>query len=288
MRRVYEDYLLPIWRNGKSRVGLLILLFYLAMALIGPYLVPLDLRSRFSERYLPPSLAHPLGTDYFGVDILAQIVHGSRLVIGLIFLSSFLAVLLGAAMGIARGYLPGWPGRFLEMIITVFLVIPTFPALLVVAAFFMDKDLGLLGLSALIALFLWAPLARAVSAQVLSTRNREFVEASRILGMPLGYILFSDIFTVLIPYLFVHFVLQLKAALEFSVGLMFLGLAKFNPTHWGVMLNYALYQAGALYTPQGYHYVIFVVLNIVLLVIGGILLAQGVEEIFQPRLKEYE
>ncbi|MBE3563926.1 MAG: ABC transporter permease [Hydrogenibacillus schlegelii] len=277
-----------IWVNRKARAGLIILLIYGAMAVFGRWLVPLDLSSNFAERYQKPSLRHPFGTDYFGVDIFAQIVHGAGSVVGVTLLASLFAVALGALVGVARGYLGGGAGWLLDAVITVFLVVPTFPALLILAAFLMNVDLGPVGVAALIALFLWAPLAKQIAAQVLSTRAREFVEASRLLGMPLPYILFSDILRLLVPYLFVYFVLQLKAALEFSVGLMFLGLAKFDPTHWGVMLNYALYQAGALYTTEGYHYVFFVVGNILLLVFGGILLAQGVEEVFQPRLRSYE
>jgi len=109
-----------------------------------------------------------------------------------------------------------------------------------------------------------------------------------MLNMGLGYILFSDIAKLLIPYIFINFVTQIKSAMEFSIGLMFLGLAKFDPTHWGIMLNYALYQAGALYTPKGFHYPFFIILNIVLLIYGGILLAQGIEEVFNPKLRGHE
>jgi len=106
--------------------------------------------------------------------------------------------------------------------------------------------------------------------------------------MGVSYILFKDIAPLLMPYIFVNFITQLKGAMEFSVSLMFLGLAKLDPTHWGVMLNYALYQAQALYTPRGFHYPLIIMINIILLIYGGILFAQGIEEIFSPKLRRYE
>jgi peptide/nickel transport system permease protein len=258
------------------------------MATVGASVVPLNMNSNFAERYQKPSLKHPFGTDYFGVDIFQQIVHGSRAVISLTLLASFLAVLIGTIVGVARGYLEGIAGKIIDVIIMVFLVIPSFPALLILSAIFMDKDLNVLQIALLVAIWLWAPLAKQISAQVLSIKTRDFIEASKILNMPLRYILFNDIVKLLIPYIFINFVMQIKGAMEFSVGLMFLGLAKFDPTHWGIMLNYALYQAGALYTTQGFHYLFFVILNIVLLIYGGILLSQGIEEIFNPRVRGNE
>lgn len=287
-KNFYYDYIQPLLTDRKSLIGLIILLIYILMALIGPIIVPLDMRSNFAERYQKPSWKHPFGTDYFGVDIFQQIVHGSRSVISLTLLSSFFAVFIGTVIGVARGYLDNFVGKIIDAIIMVFLVIPSFPALLILAAIFMDYELNVVQLSLMVALWLWAPLAKQISAQVLSIKSQEFIEASKLLNMPLRYILFSDIIKLLIPYIFINFVMQIKGAMEFSVGLMFLGLAKFDPTHWGIMLNYALYQAGALYTPEGFHYLFFTVINIILLIYGGVLLSKGVEEVFNPRLRESE
>ncbi|SES68503.1 ABC transporter permease [Anaerobranca gottschalkii] len=281
----YHNYINPLIVNKKSLFGLCILGFYILMAIFGPMLITLDLNSNFAERYQRPSFKHPFGTDYFGVDIFRQIVHGSRTVISLALLASFFSVLIGTIVGVTRGYLDGFMGKIIDIFIMVFLVIPSFPALLILAAIFMDKELNTIQLSLLVAIWLWAPLAKQISAQVLTIKSREFIEASRLLNMSLPYILFSDILKLLIPYIFMNFVLQIKSTMEFSVGLMFLGLAKFEATHWGVMLNYALYQAGALYTVKGFHYLFFVIFNIVLLIYGGILLSRGVEEVFNPRLR---
>jgi len=284
----FYDYIQPILTNKKSLIGLIIFSFFILMATIGPLVVPLNMNSNFAERYQKPSLKHPFGTDYFGVDIFQQIVHGSRSVISLTLLASLFAVIIGTIFGVARGYIEGIAGKILDAIITVFLVIPSFPALLILAAIFTNAKLNAVEIALLVAIWLWAPLAKQISAQVLTVKSKEFIEASRMLNMGLGYILFSDIAKLLIPYIFINFVTQIKSAMEFSIGLMFLGLAKFDPTHWGIMLNYALYQAGALYTPKGFHYPFFIILNIVLLIYGGILLAQGIEEVFNPKLRGHE
>ncbi|MCX7845859.1 MAG: ABC transporter permease [Dictyoglomaceae bacterium] len=283
-----KEFIRPILMNRKAFIGFIILSIFIIMATIGPLIVPLNLSSNFAERYKPPSLKHPYGTDYFGIDIFQQIVHGARSVIGLSVLASLFAVIIGSIVGIARGYLGGFLSKFLDAIITIFLVIPSFPALLIMAAIFADRSLNVVAVALIISLWLWAPLAKQISAQVLSIKSREFIETSKMLNLGTSYILFKDIMPLLIPYIFINFITQLKGAMEFSVGLMFLGLAKFNPTHWGVMLNYALYQAGALYTPRGFHYPIIIMFHIVLLIYGGILFAQGIEEIFNPRLRRYE
>lgn len=283
-----RDFIRPILMNRKAFIGSIILSIFILMATIGPIIVPLNLSSNFAERYQPPSLKHPYGTDYFGIDIFQQIVHGARSVIGLSVLASLFAVIIGSIVGIARGYLGGLVSKFLDTIITIFLVIPSFPALLIMAAIFADKSLNAVAVALIIAMWLWAPLAKQISAQVLSIKSKEFIETSKMLNLGTTYILFKDILPLLIPYIFINFITQLKGAMEFSVGLMFLGLAKFDPTHWGVMLNYALYQAGALYTPRGFHYPVIIMLHIVLLIYGGILFAQGIEEIFNPKLRRYE
>lgn len=274
--------------NKKAIIGFIILFVYILMAIFGRYLVPISLESSFSERYLAPSLKHPFGTDYFGIDIFAQIINGARTVIGLSMTSSFFAVIIGTVFGILRGYLSGKIGKFADAIISIFLVIPSFPALLIMAAIFADSNLNTIQIAFIVALWLWAPLAKQVSAQVMALKNKEFIEASRMLNMPLYYIIFRDIFPLVAPYILVNFAMQLKSAMEFTIGLMFLGLAKFDSTHWGIMLNYALYQAGALYTPKAFHYPFFIILNIILLIYGGIIFAQGLEEIFNPKLRGHE
>ncbi len=283
-----KEFIRPILMNRKAFIGFILLSIFILMATIGPMIVPLNLSSNFAERYKPPSFQHPYGTDYFGIDIFQQMVHGARSVVGLSVLASFFAVIIGAIIGIARGYIGGFVSKFLDTIITIFLVIPSFPALLIMAAIFADRSLNMITVALIIAMWLWAPLAKQISAQVFSIKSREFIETSKMLNLGTFYILFKDIMPLLLPYIFINFITQLKGAMEFSVGLMFLGLAKFDPTHWGVMLNYALYQAGALYTPRGFHYPIIIMIHIVLLIYGGILFAQGIEEIFNPKLRRYE
>jgi peptide/nickel transport system permease protein len=283
-----KDFIRPIFKNIKALIGFIFLSIFILMASIGPLFIPLNLTSNFAERYQPPSLKHPYGTDYFGIDIFQQIVHGARSVIGLSVLASLFAVIIGSIVGIIRGYLGGVISKLLDTIITIFLVIPSFPALLIMAAIFSDKSLNIIAVALIIAMWLWAPLAKQISAQVLSIKSKEFIETSRMLNLGTPYILFKDIMPLLIPYIFINFITQLKGAMEFSVGLMFLGLAKFDPTHWGVMLNYALYQAGALYTPRGFHYPVIIMLHIILLIYGGILFAQGIEEVYNPKLRRYE
>ena len=286
IKSTYDTYLRPVIKDRKALAGLLILTFFVVLALIGPYIWPLQMESDFSKRFLPPSREHPLGTDYFGIDVFRQIVHGTRVVLAVTFLPALIGTILATSIGIAAGYIGGIPGRVLNGIIDIFMTIPSFPALLLMAAFFREANIVLL--SFIIAIWLWAQPAKTIAAQVLSLRSMDFVAAAEILELAKFHIIFKELMPHLMPYIFIQFVNMIRAAFGASQGLMFLGLLKFNPTHWGVMLNIAVYQSGALYVPYAIFYPLSILVFMILLLLGFVLVSYGVEETFNPRLRKYE
>jgi len=283
---IYYSFLRPIFKNRRAFTGFVILLGFFLMATVGPLVVPLSLRTDWSKRYLPPSLEHPLGTDYCGRDIFQQIVHGSRSVLLIAVLSALFAIVLAVTVGITAGLLGGIVDIILSSIIDVFLTIPSFPVMLIIAATLKVKDP--FSFSAIISMWMWAGLARSIRAEVVSIRNKEFIEAAKLLDLGTFHIVFREIMPLVMPYIAINFITMMRAAITASVGIMFLGVVPFDITHWGVMLNLAMFQYGAVYVPEGLHYALAPLACIVLLEYGAVCLSHGLEEIFNPRLKTYE
>jgi len=273
-------------RNKKALAGAAILFLYLLMATVGPYVVPLEVEQHPERALRPPSLAYPLGTDYLGRDVLAQIVHGSRDVLFVAFLAALFAVLIAIGVGILAGLKGGLVDQVLMTLVNMMLTIPHLPVMMIFAAVFHVRDPFSFAL--ILALWMWAGLARAIRSQVLSLREREFIEAAKILKLGTPHIVFKEILPNVMPYVAINFVSMMRGAIVSSVAIMFLGLAPFSATNWGMMLNMATIQTGAIYVPSAISYVLSPLLAITFLQLGGYFFAHGLEEIFNPRLRAHE
>ncbi len=272
--------------NKRALAGAAILLLYLLMATVGPYVVPLEAEQHPERALRPPSLEHPLGTDYLGRDVLAQIVHGSRDVLFVAFLAALFAILIAISIGIFAGLKGGITDQVLMTFVNMMLTIPHLPVMMILAAVFRVKDPFSFAL--ILAFWMWAGLARAIRSQVLSLREREFIEAARLLKLGTVHIVFKEILPNVMPYVAINFVSMMRGAIVSSVAIMFLGLAPFSANNWGMMLNMATIQTGAIYIPQALSYVLSPLLAIMLLQLGGYFFAHGLEEIFNPRLRAHE
>ncbi|MBO9404211.1 MAG: ABC transporter permease [Thermomicrobium sp.] len=272
-----------LWRSKVGFLGFLGVLLFLFAALFGPILVPEPGKPDVTKIYQPPSLQHPLGTDYEGRDVLAQILRGGR---SLLFVA-FLAALLSTAIAITFGSLAAYVGRSIDTAIGIvtdtILTIPQFPLLVVLSAFVKLDRPWLLAL--LIGLLSWPTLLRAVRAQVLSLKEREFVEAARALDLGLPHILFREILPNMSAFIFMSFVISVTSAIYSQVGLYFLGLAPLAGENWGVMLNLA-WVRGAIFYKDSLAYILAPVLAIALLQLALVTAARSLEDLFNPRLRE--
>jgi len=284
--KVYYSFLRPILASKRATIGFIITIGFILMAIIGPEIVPLDLTTRYELRFQPPSLEHPLGTDFAGRDTFAQIVHGSREVLLIAFLAALYAILIAISVGMTSGYIGGKVDLALMSIVDIFLTIPNFPIMLAIAATFRVSDPA--SFAAIISIWMWAGLSRAIRAEIMSLKQKEFIEASKVLGMSNFHIIFRELMPNVFPYILINFITMIRAAITASVGIMFLGVVPFKITHWGVMLNLALFQSGAIYFKEGIYYALSPLIFIVLLEFGAVNLSHGLEEVFNPRLKTYE
>jgi peptide/nickel transport system permease protein len=270
-------------RTPGRVAGLVIIVFFTLMAIIGPYLYPKNLPIDPNAIYAKPSLAHPLGTDFEGTDVLALIVTGARYMLLSALIAALLIVAAGTAVGVMAGYYRGARGSALMRVTDFILTIPGFPLLVVLSTvwdfgspYAMGLVLGITG---------WGGVARAVRSQTLSLRERGFLEAARGLGLPGRHIIAREILPNVAPYIAMNLLLAVTGAIYAETGLFFLGVVPFNANNWGVMLNIAVFSAGAVTSPQALTYLLSPLVCILLLTLGIVLVLGAVDEWFNPRLR---
>jgi len=276
-------------RNKKALIGFIIVLGYILMAAIGPEIVPYP-RSYQYPKYIkptifqwPPSLEHPLGTDYFGADIWAKIVWGSRTVLIIAFTAGIITTLVGVTVGLLAGFAGGLVDMVLMGITDILMTIPGLPLLIVLATLIRTSDPIVVGM--ILSVTAWTGLARSIRSAVLALKNAEFVEAARALGLPVWHIIFREIMPNLMSFIAVNFIFATVGAIYGSVGLYFLGILPFTAFNWGIMLNMAYTQAGAHHSIETIHYILAPIGAIVGLQLGLLLFSYAIDEIFNPRLR---
>lgn len=278
-----RSFLSMILHNRTATFGLSILLIFLVMAVLGPTLVPLDLKPNYLARLQGPSMQHWLGTDYSGKDTWMQFVNGASSVVSLSFITGVITMLIAFVIGGAAGATGGTLDAVLMFITDIILTVPSFPIMMVLSMVISISDP--FSFAVILSIWSWAGLARAIRAQILSLKNREFIEVAHILGFGLPHILLKEMLPNMASYVAYHFIMIMRNAVTASVGLMVLGLVPFSSTHWGMMLNLAMTSTGALYGGTAIYYFLTPIIGIMLFQMGCLFFASGLEEAFNPRLR---
>ncbi|GIL28862.1 ABC transporter permease [Actinocatenispora comari] len=270
-----------ILRSPKIVAGLLILAFFVVLALFGPLLVGADPTKTNSVGLAGPSAAHWLGTTQSGQDVLAQVVYGARISMGVGVLSAVIATALSIVVGLVGGYVGGVVDEVLSLITNIFLVLPALPLVIVLAGYLPSR--GVMSVAAVIAVTGWAWGARVLRAQTLTLRGRDYVQAAKAGGERPWRIVFAEILPVEFPVIATSFLATVLAAILAEAGLSFLGLANLSTVSWGTMLYFAQNNQALLvgawwwFIPPG--------LCIALIGAGLGLLNFGIDEIANPRLR---
>ena len=266
--------------KGSGRIGMTIVVILVLVAAVGPAIVPADpYQMAVGERLRPPSSAHWFGTDEFGRDILARIVHGSRitLFIGLI------SVAIGLAVGTPLGLLAGYFGRRVDLVISVVTdIMLAFPNFLLALA--IVSALGPSLRNAMIAVGIrTVPLfTRLVRASTIAVREREFVTAARAAGPRNVRILSRHIAPNIVAPIIVLASLEFPAAVLVAAGLSFLGLGAQPPSpEWGSMLV-----GGRLYLRSAPWAINVPGIAIMITVLGFNLLGNALRDTLDPRLRQ--
>ncbi|MFL5870300.1 MAG: ABC transporter permease [Solirubrobacterales bacterium] len=273
-----RSLLLGTW---KGRFGIGVLGLFIFLAIFGSTIAPYDPNASSLDVLASPSWHHVLGTTESGADVFSQVLAGARVSIVVGFAAALISAVLGSAVGLAGGYFGGWTDRILDSFENWFLVIPTLP-LMIVLARLLEPSLGVL--IAVIGLTSWAGTGRIVRAQVLTLRERAFVERARALGASDRYIIKTHILPNTLPLIFANTVLIVAVAILSEAALSFLGLGDPTRISWGTMLENA-FDSGA--PSQGaWWYVIPPGLCITMLVLSVAMLGYLFEEYINPRLRE--
>ncbi len=284
-RPARRSFFSMIVRNQRAFLGLIILVAFLFMAVIGPSVLPLDIKPNYAlgARLQGPSWAHPFGTDYAGRDTMSQFVHGAAGVILLSFATAVFTLLIAFVVGGAAGVGGGSLDAVLMFVTDIILTVPSFPIMMVLSMVITISDP--ISFAVVLSIWSWAGLARAIRAQILTLKRREFVEAARIMGLGLPHIVFKEMLPNMASYVAYHFIMIMRNAVTASVGLMVLGLVPFSTTHWGMMLQLAMGSTGAMYGSTAIYYFLTPVIGIMLFQMGCLFFASGMEEAFNPRLR---
>jgi peptide/nickel transport system permease protein len=275
-----------LWFFKRDRVALVSLSFILTVvlaAIFAPYLTPYPAEGlgepNLANKFLPPGLAHPFGTDSLGRDMLARLLFGARtsLTIGILVVG--LAVLIGMPLGALAGFFGGWLDETVMRLTDIFLAFP--PLLLAIA---IAAALGPSFTNAMLAIALtwWPWYTRIVRAQTLSLRERHFVEAARSMGVKDLTIIQRHVLPNVFTPVLVQATLDLGAAILTAAGLSFIGLGPQPPTaDWGVMIN-----EGRLYILGGRWWIAtFAGLAIFLTTMAFNLLGDGIRDVTDPRTR---
>ncbi len=270
--------LVNTWRG---RFGLAVLAISTFVAIFGTLIAPYNPEASSLDVLQAPSFSHLLGTTENGADVFSQLLVGTRVSMLVGFAAALISAVLGSLVGIASGYFGGWTDRILDSMENWFLVIPTLP-LMIVLARLLNPSLTVL--IVVIGLTSWAGTGRIVRSQVLTLRERAFVERARALGASDTYIIRTHILPNTLPLIFANTVLIIAVAILSEAALSFLGLGDPTRISWGTMLENA-FQSGAP-SAGAWWYVIPPGLAITILVLGVSLLGFVFEEYINPRLRE--
>jgi peptide/nickel transport system permease protein len=283
---------LETWRRFRRHVlavtGAIVLLILVSGVLLGPYVWPVAINDiDFAAKLQGPSLAHPLGTDDLGQDLLARMMYGGRISLAVGFAAMLVALFVGVLVGSVAGMASGWVDAALMWLTDLFLALPTLPLLLLVMYLFRDSMKKILGVEGgafvLIVVVIgglrWMPVARLVRAQFLSLREKEFVEAARALGASKVRQVVQHILPNALGPVIVVGTIDVAAAIIFESTLSFLGLGFPSdvPT-WGSMLRDA-----KDYLDIAAHWALFPGGAIFLTVLAINFIGDGLRDAFDPR-----
>jgi peptide/nickel transport system permease protein len=222
-------------RSRYGMLGLMVLVVMAALAILAPLLTsygPFELGDKPFARPLSPG--HPLGTDHLGRDVWSQILYGARisLVVGLI--AALIAGVIGVIVGSVPGFFGGWLDAILSRFTDVFLIMPAFFLIIIVVAILGNS---LIYVMIVIGLTTWPGNARLMRAQVLTLRERQYIQSLTALGESRWRILVRHIIPNGIQPIIANSTLLIAAAILTEAGLAFLGLGDPNKASWGRMIN---------------------------------------------------
>lgn len=284
------------WMNGKLIAGGILLLAVIIFVLLGHIFwdvslarvasSPLNLPPvGFSEPgpgFLPPQTAHPLGTESSGRDMLALLITGTpnSMLIGII--AAAIGIAVGTALGMTAGFLGGWFDAVVRVCSDSVITIPSLAVLIVISSYVTELDIITMGL--LLALFAWPGATRVIRSQMLTLRERGYVQMARLSGVPTVRILFFELLPNLLPFIAATFTVSVSGNIIAATGLEALGLGPSRVPTLGMTIYYAI--SGAAILRGMWWWWGLPILMLMIVFIGLFLISIGLDELVNPRLRK--
>jgi peptide/nickel transport system permease protein len=265
-------------RNFVTTVAGVLIVILLAIALIGPHLVPHDpLATNLRDVLRPPSGTYWFGTDHLGRDIFSRVVTAAQLDFAIATVAVALSAVIGSAIGAFAGYVGGWPDKLLSRIVDVMMAFPLFVAAMALVAVLGNSVEAIVLATAIINLPFYFRLMRA---EIAKRSDAGYVEAALVNGNGLGRILFRFLIPNALPPVIVQISLNLGWAILNTAGLAFIGLGVTPPTpEWGIMIQ----EGSAMMVSGQWWVVVFPGAALALSVFCFSLLGDGIRDIMDPR-----
>ncbi len=280
-----SDVLRRFWRDHLAVAGLIVLLAFAAMALLAPWLVDDDALSAVASLDNPtwakPSGEFFLGTDHLGRSVAAQFIAGSRLSLFVGLMATIFTIAIGSMVGLVAGFAGKWLDATLMRLTDWFLVIPFLPLAIVLAAVL---GRGIWNVIFVISVTSWPSTARLVRSQVLTVKERLYVDRARALGATQLHVIRRHVLPNVAPLILASATLAVPISILTETTLSFLGLGDPTQASWGKTLEEA-FQAGAISRSAWWYYLPAGV-GIVTVVLAFTLFGRALEEILDPRLRE--
>ena len=268
-------------RNRTAVAGLMVVVGLYLVALLAPLLAPVDPTVQgdlVRERLVAPSAAHPLGTDQFARDVLSRILYGARISLTIGLVAVGIAVSIGTLVGSVAGYLGGMVDSAVMRVVDMVISFPRLVLLITVIALF-EPSIFLIVM--VLGLTLWPGTARLVRSEILSLREREFVEAARALGYSRRRIILRHLIPNALAPVIVAATLGIGNTIVLEAGLSFLSLGVQPPTpSWGTMVA-----DGRDHLLGGWWLATFPGLAIVFTVLAFNLVGDGLRDALDPRMR---
>jgi len=272
---------LLLFRNCRFLGGLLTLLVIVLIGVIGPIIYTRDPFDFSGPRESPPSSEYPLGTDYYGRDVLAQLLQAIRSSLYVGFVTSLIATMIGLSIGMLSAVIGGRTDSLLMAVTNIVMAIPSYFLALIIAAYTPVRSLELVG--TFIGLTTWPWFARAVRAQMMSLKEREFVYLSRMAGYSSSRIAFEDLLPNIATYVVMAAVSFVGAGIGGEAFLSMIGLGPSRVVSIGIMLFWAFsmeaHRRGIWWwwMPPGF---------IMIAIMSSLMfINMGLDEVFNPRLR---
>lgn len=278
-----------LFRETKvGLIGIVILIFFVVMAAasfipprIDKMYIPLYGVDEDIITVTPPSLHHLLGTDSMGRDVFSQLLEGAKWALLIGVTAAVCSVVLSTVVGLVSGYYGGVVDTLLQRTADVVMTLPGFPLIVIVGSLL--RGISIWNIVVLISILGWPGASKVIRSQVLSLRERPFIESARVSGASSFRIVFRHIAPNILPLSFLYMTFGVTSAILAEASLSFIGLGDPTTVSWGMMLQWC-YRSGFLFKAP--FWVLPPGLCITLLALSFYLIGVGTEQIINPRLRK--